>query len=121
MEENLDEFDYMIINVEYLLNGSINDRSLFVNIGDCRGNNDTLNQMIQTAFDNAQIQRITIKTVIDNVGTSCLQGGMTTVIIFKSDESYAPIVGLKYNEMVISIIYGSIYEGKFTGFSKQHI
>ena len=25
MEENLDEFDYMIINVEYLLNGSLND------------------------------------------------------------------------------------------------
>ena len=24
MEENLDEFDYMIINVEYLLNGSLN-------------------------------------------------------------------------------------------------
>ena len=23
MEENLDEFDYMIINVEYLLNGSL--------------------------------------------------------------------------------------------------
>ena len=23
MEENLDEFDYMIINVEYLLNGSM--------------------------------------------------------------------------------------------------
>ena len=25
MEENLDEFDYMIINVEYLLNGSLNN------------------------------------------------------------------------------------------------
>ena len=24
MEENLDEFDYMIINVEYFLNGSLN-------------------------------------------------------------------------------------------------
>ena len=77
--------------------------------------------MIQSAFDNAQNRRITIKTVQDNVGTSCLEGGMTTVIIFKSDESYAPIVGLKYNEIGISIIYGFIYEGKFTGFSKQHI
>ena len=26
MEENLDEFDYMIINVEYLLNGSLNSK-----------------------------------------------------------------------------------------------
>lgn len=26
MEENLDEFDYMIINVEYFLNGSLNDK-----------------------------------------------------------------------------------------------
>ena len=77
--------------------------------------------MIQSAFDNAQNRRITIKTVQDNVGTSCLEGGTTAVIIFKIDESYAPIVGLKYNDMGISIIYGSIYEGKFTGFSKQHI
>ena len=77
--------------------------------------------MIQTAFDNAQINRITLITVQDNVGTSIIGGGITTVIIFKRDESYAPIVGLKYNDMGISIIYGSIYEGKFTGFSKQHI
>ena len=28
MEENLDEFDYMIINVEYLLNGSLNNKAL---------------------------------------------------------------------------------------------
>ena len=28
MEENLDEFDYMIINVEYLLNGSLNANML---------------------------------------------------------------------------------------------
>lgn len=26
MEENLDEFDYMIINVEYLLNGSLKNK-----------------------------------------------------------------------------------------------
>ena len=26
MEENLDKFDYMIINVEYLLNGSLNNK-----------------------------------------------------------------------------------------------
>ena len=107
--------------VPIIISSYINGSLKFSNIGDCRGNNDTLNQMIQTAFDNAQSQRITIKTVKDNVGTSCLKGGITTVIIFKSDESYAPIVGLKYNDMGISIIYGSIYEGKFTGFSKQHI
>lgn len=29
MEENLDEFDYMIINVEYFLNGSLNDSNNF--------------------------------------------------------------------------------------------
>lgn len=29
MEENLDEFDYMIINVEYFLNGSLNDVNNF--------------------------------------------------------------------------------------------
>lgn len=77
--------------------------------------------MIQSAFDNAQINRITLITVQDNVGTSCIKGGITTVIIFKSNNSYAPIVGLKYNNMGISIVYGSIYEGKFTGFSRQHI
>ena len=29
IEENLDEFDYMIINVEYFLNGSLNDSNNF--------------------------------------------------------------------------------------------
>ena len=29
MEENLDEFDYMIINVEYLLNGSLKNFKIF--------------------------------------------------------------------------------------------
>ena len=53
--------------------------------------------MIQTAFDNAQINRITLITVQDNVGTSIIGGGITTVIIFKSDYQYAPIVSLKYN------------------------
>ena len=39
MEENLDEFDYMIINVEYLLNGSLEKLNDFTDIL----SNDNLN------------------------------------------------------------------------------
>ena len=37
MEENLDEFDYMIINVEYLLNGSL----IHYVVGECDVNCET--------------------------------------------------------------------------------
>ena len=97
------------------LNGSI---GLFKDIGDCRGDNDKLNQMIQTAFDKAQNGRITILTVQDNVGISTIGGGMTTVIIFKSDYRYAPIVGLKYSTP--SVMIGTVTSGKFDGFKILH-
>ena len=97
-----------------MLNGSIG----FSYIGDCRGNNDKLNQMIQTAFDNAQINRITLITVQDNVGTSIIGGGITTVIIFKSDYQYAPIVSLKYSNP--GVMLGIVVNGKFGGFKLLH-
>lgn len=97
------------------LNGSI---GLFKYIGDCRGDNDKLNQMIQTAFDKAQNGRITILTVQDNVGTSTIGGGITTAIIFKSDYSYAPIVALKYSNP--SVMIGAVTNGKFGGFKILH-
>ena len=74
--------------------------------------------MIQTAFDNAQINRITLITVQDNVGTSIIGGGITTVIIFKSDYQYAPIVSLKYNNP--SVMLGTVTNGKFGGFKLLH-
>lgn len=54
MEENLDEFDYMITNVEYLLNGSLNnkaDAACFTH--------DILNTWIQTPLrENKYISRL---------------------------------------------------------------
>ena len=41
MEDNLDEFDYMIINVEYLLNGSLENLNNFTDIL----SNDNLNDI----------------------------------------------------------------------------
>ncbi len=74
--------------------------------------------MIQTAFDNAQTGRITLITVQDNVGTSTIGGGQTTVIIFKSDYQYAPIVSLKYDNP--SVMLGTVTNGKFGGFKLLH-
>ena len=74
--------------------------------------------MIQTAFDNAQTGRITLITVQDNVGTSIIGGGITTVIIFKSDYQYAPIVSLKYSNP--GVMLEIVVNGKFGGFKLLH-
>ena len=74
--------------------------------------------MIQTAFDNAQNGRITLITVQDNVGTSTIGGGQTTVIIFKSNYQYAPIVCLKYNTP--RVVIGTVTSRKFNGFKILH-
>lgn len=74
--------------------------------------------MIQSTFDNAPNNRITLITVQDNVGTSTIGGGISTVIIFKSDYQYAPIVSLKYSNP--SVMLGTVMNGKFGGFKLLH-
>ena len=48
MEENLDEFDYMIINVESCLNGSINNLNKSVSISDC----DSADSIVEIMIEN---------------------------------------------------------------------
>ena len=82
MEENLDEFDYMIINVEYLLNGSLNKLNTMVSISDC----DSIDSIVETMIKNkdkigeGQVgnqQQAALKGVIGNI-----PGGKNYVDVF---------------------------------------
>lgn len=97
------------------LNGSIE----FSYIGDCNGDDYKLNKIIQTAFDAAKLNTISLFTVSDNTGNSILNGGTYAIVMFKYNARYSPIIALKYNTVSAEILYGSVFEGKFVGLSRK--
>lgn len=91
---------------------------IFEDLGDIRGNNNELNTRILNAFDNMENNSIKLFKVKDSTGGSIAEGGILTVIMFKSHSQYAPILGLRYDNVDGSIYIGSIYNSVFTGFTK---
>ena len=90
---------------------------MFTYIGECEGNNDKLNKIIQNAFDAAKLNAISLFTVSDSVGSSILKGGTYAIVIPKYINQYCPIISLAYDNVGIRILYGSVIEGKFMGLS----
>ena len=95
------------------LNGSLNFRIKNFGNGTNSGGSKSLNQIVQEAFDATETGTINIGYVND--------GAILTIIIFKSNPSYCPIIALSYNTTGACIVKsGNVYGGEFKGFTDVH-
>lgn len=93
MEENLDEFDYMITNVEYLLNGSLNDKfsqqGLVSNLSD--------------------IKDIGLYYIQNSSEMPSINGWYAILSFSKQDGSTIPMIAM--DQFSDNVYYGRLYNG----------
>lgn len=93
MEENLDEFDYMIINVEYFLNGSLNDKF-------------SQQSLVSSLSD---IKDIGIYYIHNSSEMPSAAGWYVILSFARQDGSTIPMIAM--DQYTDSIYYGRLYNG----------
>lgn len=95
------------------LNGSLNLGIKSFGNSTSGGGSKSIDQLVQEAFDATKTGTINIGYVND--------GTILTIIIFKANPSYCPIIALSYNVTGACIVKsGNVYGGEFKGFTNVH-